>query len=158
MSLTASNPRVILSCPHILQSISLQSQNGSERLLRYLVYTGQVRAYRTLSYTLFSHIPPVMAHTYEPLSLFKLFIPHNFLPLAWTLSSDRRMICTLPLRIFKTHLLIVDKFSIIWLSNLNEVAGDAGHCDHLPRQRGRSRHPFTLFGPKLSPFFWPQKT
>ena len=99
LSLTASNPRVLLSCPTFFKAYHCQDRMVL-RLLRYLVYTGQVRAYRTLSYTLFSHIPPVMVHTYEPLSLFKLFVPHNFLPLTWTLSSDRRMICTRPLNIF----------------------------------------------------------
>ena len=37
----------------------------------------------------------------------------------------------------KAHL----KFCIIWLSNLNEVSRDARHCDHLPCERRRSRHP-----------------
>ena len=42
-----------------------------------------------------------------------------------------------------------------WPSNLNKVSRDAGHCDHLPRERSRSCHP--PFRPKTFTLFWPKK-
>ena len=42
-----------------------------------------------------------------------------------------------------------DMCSIIWLSNLNEVTRDTGHCDHFPSERRWCRHPLNF-----EPFWW----